>query len=99
MTIELLDYRGTPVEHDVGNIEDIAGMFITVLSGDETLRVIYKDYSEKHFDSSDCRSMSFLDYSYELYDYLKPDESILNKEEFKNRESSYWGLVRNIFGV
>ena len=99
MTIKLLDYKGTPVEHDVGNIEDIAGMFITVLTGDETLRVIYKDYSEKYFDSSKSRSTSFLDYSYELYDYLKPDESILNKEEFKNRKSSYWGLVRSRLGV
>lgn len=91
MTIKLLDYKGTPVEHDVGNIEDIAGMFITVLSGDETLRVIYKDYSEKYFDSSDCRSMSFLNDAYELYNYLKPEESILNKEMFKNRTNSYLG--------
>lgn len=90
MTIKLLDYKGTPVEHHVGNIEDIAGMFITVLSGDETLRVIYKDYSEKHFDSSDCRFENYLDYSYELYNYLKPEESILNKEAFKNRKNSYW---------
>ena len=91
MTIKLLDYRGTPVEHDVGNIEDIAGMFITVLSGDETLRVIYKDYSIKYFDSSNCRSEDYFDYSYDLYNYLKPEESILNKEEFKNRTNSYWG--------
>lgn len=91
MTIKLLDYKGTPVEHDVGNIEDIAGMFIIVLSGDETLRVIYKDYSEKYFDSSKSRMINYLDCSYELYNYLKPEESILNKEVFKNRTNSYLG--------
>ena len=91
MTIKLLDYKGTPVEHDVGNIEDIAGMFIIVLSGDETLRVIYKDYSEKYFDSSKSRMINYLECSYELYNYLKPEESILNKEVFKNRTNSYLG--------
>lgn len=91
MTIKLLDYKGTPVEHDVGNIEDIAGMFIFVLSGDETLRVIYKDYSEKYFDSNNSRMINYLDCSYELYNYLKPEESILNKEVFKNRTNSYLG--------
>ena len=90
MTIKLLDYFGTPVEHDVGNIEDIARMIITVLSGDETLRVIYKDYSEKFFDSSKSRMINELDDEYELYNYLKPEESILNSEEFKNRKRSYW---------
>ena len=90
MTIKLLDYFGTPVEHDVGNIKDIARMIITVLSGDETLRVIYKDYSEKFFDSSKSRMINELDDEYELYNYLKPEESILNSEEFKNRKRSYW---------
>ena len=90
MIIKLLDYEGTPVEHDVGNIEDIARMIMTVLAGDETLRVIYKDYSEKHFDSSDCRSIDYRDNEYELYNHLRPEESILNKDEFKNRTSSYW---------
>ena len=89
MTIKLLDFFGTPVEHDVGNIEDIARMIITVLSGDETLRVIYKDYSDKYFDSSKSRMIDELNDEYELYNYLKPEESILNKEQFKNRTNSY----------
>ena len=35
--------------------------------------------------------INYLDCSYELYNYLKPEESILNKEVFKNRTNSYLG--------
>ena len=55
MKIKLLDYETKTKVVDVGDIKEIGSMYIEVLSGDEVLVVVYKDYTIKTFDSSDTR--------------------------------------------
>ena len=55
MKIKLLDYENKIKVIDVGDIKEIGSMYIEVLSGDEVLYVIYKDYTIKEFDSSNTR--------------------------------------------
>ena len=61
MKIEILDYKSRPKEVDVGELKDIRKMKVDVVTGDEILTVIYKDGSEKSFDSSDDRTRAFYD--------------------------------------
>ena len=84
MNVKLLDYSGKEVVVDVGNIEDIA-----VMTGDEILTVIYKDYSKKIFDSSECRIGCFHDDAYDIYN-INDGTNMLNNEKFVNRTNTYW---------
>ena len=89
MVIDLLDYAGRRVLVEVGDIETIERMIISVISGDEVLTVTYKDGTEREYDSSDCRNMNFFDFQYEIYNA----ETGVNKfdiEEFMNRTNTYW---------
>lgn len=92
MKIKLLDYGHDEVIVDVGDIETVKNMSITVLSGDEILTVSYKDGTEKEFDPSDDRFWDFYDGWYVVYD---EDEGVnlLNDEKFVDRLSSYWFRV------
>lgn len=89
MTIKLLDYARNPVEVDVGDIDTIGAMSIEVVTGDEILTVIRKDYSVEKFDSSHCRDANCRDGYYVIYNAVK-GFSLLDCEEFVNRYSSYW---------
>ena len=55
MKIKLLDYETKTKVVDVGDIKKIGSMYIEVISGDEVLVVVYKDYTIKTFDSSNTR--------------------------------------------
>ena len=55
MKIKLLDYETKTKIVDVGDIKEIGSMYIDVISGDEVLVVVYKDYTIKTFDSSNTR--------------------------------------------
>ena len=90
MTIKLLNYRGVPVEVDIGDFNNVARMTMEVVSGDEVLNVMYKNYDVKIFDSSDDRTMNFHDYEYEVYCFDNSGPNILDNEKFMNRTSSYW---------
>lgn len=90
MTIKLLNYRGVPVEVDIGDFNNVARMTMDVVSGDEVLNVVYKNYNVKIFDSSDDRTMNFHDDKYEVYYFDNPGHNILDNEKFMNRTSSYW---------
>ena len=92
MTIKLLNYRGVPVEVDIGDFNNVARMTMDVVSGDEVLNVMYKNYDVKIFDSSDDRTMNFHDDEYEVYSFDNPGPNILDNEKFMNRTSSYWYL-------
>lgn len=89
MTIKLLDYARNPVEVDVGDIDTIGAMSIEVVTGDEILTVIRKDCSLEKYDSSHSRSANFADGYYIIYNAAK-GFSLLDCEEFANRQSSYW---------
>lgn len=93
MTIKLLNYRGVPVEVDIGDFNNVARMTMDVITGDEVLSVVYKDYDVKIFDSSygnDRRTMDDYEDEYEVYYFGNPEPNILDNEEFINRTSSHW---------
>ena len=89
MTVKLLDYASNPVEVDVGDIETIGAMSIRVITGDEILQVIYKDFSTAEFDSSNCRFSDFFDNFYDIYN-ATTGLNLFDMDEFINRTSSYW---------
>lgn len=89
MKIKLLDWSGKASFVDV-DIDKVAVMTIRVVTGDEILNVIYKDYSVEEFDSCNAREMDFYDGSYEIYDFRNnKDDNLLFDKRFLNRTSSY----------
>lgn len=93
MTIKLLNYLGEPVEVDIGDFNNVARMTMDVVTGDEVLNVVYKNYDVKIFDSSygnDRRTMDVYEDEYEVYHFDNKGPNILDNEEFMNRTSSYW---------
>ena len=90
MTVTLLDYESRPVVVEVGELESIGRMDIDILSGDEILTVIYKDYTIKKFDSCPGgRIHGYEDGGYELYNAIT-GVNYFNRDAFMNRTSSYW---------
>lgn len=89
MIIKLMDWADKETLFDVGDINDIAVMHIKVVTGDEILTVIYKDYSTKTFDSSNCRLMDFFDGEYDIY-AADGSVNLLEDERFINRENTFW---------
>ena len=88
MKIKLLDYENKTKVVDVGDIKKIGSMYIEVLSGDEVLVVVYKDYTIKKFDSSNTRCEDHLDARYPIYN--EPiGLNLLKNEDFLNRKDSY----------
>lgn len=92
MTIKLLNYLGVPVEVDIGDFNNVARMTMEVVTGDEVLNVVYKNYDVKIFDSSDDRTVEVHDDKYEVYYFDNPGPNILDNEEFMNRTSPYWHM-------
>ena len=88
MKIRLLDYENKIKIVDVGDIKEIGSMYIEVLSGDEVLYVIYKDYTIKEFDSSNTRCEDHLDARYPIYNE-QLGINFLKDEDFLNRIDSY----------
>ena len=90
MIIKLLDYADNETLVDIGNLNDIAKMRIDIITGDEILNVVYKDYREVRFDAGKNRSMDFHDWSYEIYDYrLSKEANLLFDTYWLSRKDSY----------
>ena len=90
MKLRLIDYENRGKEFEIGSIEDIARIIIEVVSGDEIAHVLYKDYTEKCFDSGEKRMYDFQDGQYEVYDFRKPNEkNLLLDRKWLNRVTSY----------
>ena len=88
MEIKLLGYKNKTKVVDVGDIKEIESMYIDVITGDEVLVVVYKDYTIKTFDSSNTRCKDHLDARYPIYN--EPiGLNLLEDEDFLNRKSSY----------
>lgn len=63
----LYDYRDTPKEVEIENIEDVVLIKCKVLAGDELLEVYYKDnFIPVRFDSSENRIEDFDDGEVEI---------------------------------
>lgn len=84
--IKIMDYRGKERNIEIKNFENVVKMEIKVLSGDEILNVLYKDYSLEMFDSAEDRLMDFFDDNYTIYDTTKGIDYI---ENWSKRTSSY----------
>ena len=94
MKIRLLDYKNKIIVVDVGDIKEIGSMYIEVLSGDEVLYVIYKDYTIKEFDSSNTRCEDSHDGGYSIYNE-QIGINLLKDEDFLNRKDSYDYLLKD----
>ena len=88
MKIKLFDCEDNICFVDVGDIKEIGSMYIEVLSGDEVLYVVYKDYTVKEFDSSNTRCEDHLDARYPIYNE-QIDINLLKDKDFLNRRDSY----------
>ena len=89
MIVKLLNYAGNAVEVDVGDIETIGAMRIRIVTGDEILTVVYKDYTTKEFDSCNDRLNNWRDGKYDIYN-AATGLNLFNDEAFMKRKSSYW---------
>ena len=88
MKIKLFDCEDKISFVDVGDIKEIGSIYIEVISGDEVLFVVYKDYTIKEFDSSHTRYKDHLDARYPIYN--EPiGLNLLKDEKFLNRKDSY----------
>ncbi|MDD7757641.1 MAG: hypothetical protein PUJ51_24625 [Clostridiales bacterium] len=89
MKIKLLDCEAKISFVDVGDIKEIESMDIDVISGDEVLVVLYKDFTIKKFDSSsNTRCKDYLDARYPIYNKIT-GLNLLKNEDFLNRIDSY----------
>ena len=84
--INIMDYQGKKTKVKIDNFENVIKLEIEVVSGDELLYVLYKDYSTEMYDSSDCRLMDYSDAYYCIYDITK---NINHLDKWKKRTSSY----------
>ena len=88
MKIKLLDCEDKISFVDIGDIKEIESMDIDVITGDEVLVVLYKDYTIKKFDSSNTRCKDHLDARYPIYNKIT-GLNLLKDENFLNRIDSY----------
>ena len=86
MILQIMNCYDDKIDVDIGELEDILSISITVLSGDEILHVVKKD-GESFEEDSDrhVRSISFFDGEYTIFD---SDTGVNRINEWKNRKGS-----------
>ncbi len=84
--IEIMDYKDDKKKVKIDNFEDVVRLEIEVISGDELLYILYKDYSVMKYDSSDCRRLEYNDSFYCIYDITKDIDYL---ERWNERIDSY----------
>ena len=83
----LLDYENKKIDIDFDfNLEDIKVAVISVVTGDEILKVITNDGKLYEFDSCDYRLMDFYDGSYVI---IEDGKWVINRQRWMCRASSY----------
>lgn len=95
MEIVLFDYNATKKTFDIGEFKDISKIEITILSGDETAKVFYKDTTIAWFDSSNDRRIDYYDGRYTIYD-IADGTNIIDawlKRENSYDDRSWWNYV------
>ena len=88
MILTIMDYDNHKRNVNIGKKDDIASISISVISGDEIAEVIYKDYTKKCFDSSDCRMYDFFDDEYTIYNFQE-ENNLIDNPLWQKRKSSY----------
>lgn len=89
-TITIMNYQAKKVPVKIKNFEEVVKLTIEVISGDEILKVLYKDYNIEEYDScyllDNCRIMDFQDDLYTIYDIT---ENINYIDSWSKRKNSY----------
>ena len=89
-TITIMNYQAKKVPVKIKNFEEVIKLTIEVISGDEILQVLYKDYNIEEYDScyllDDYRMMDFQDNLYTIYDITRNINYI---ENWSKRKDSY----------
>lgn len=90
--ITIVDFKGNKKTISINNFENVVSIYVTILSGDEVLEVLYKNGRTKTFDSSDYRIMNYYGGGYFL-NLSKIDEfSKMNNSYEKQRGVRlFWG--------
>ena len=96
MKIKLFDCEDKISFVDVGDIKEIGSMYIEVISGDEVLFVVYKNYIIKEFDSSHTRCEDRHESRYLIYNE-QIGINLLKDEDFLNRKDSYDYLYKDFY--
>ena len=93
-TLKIMDYRDKKVSVKINNFENVIKITISVVSGDEIMNVLYKDYTEENFDScymlGNYRIMGFNDGEYCIYDKTKNRDEIKKWNKRKTSYDSLW---------
>lgn len=96
MELILYQYDEEPTTFEnVGDLEDIKDIFISIVSGDEIAHIRYKDGTNRAFDSSISRFSDFYDGGYTIYE---PSYGIDLLEDWKNRSSYPYDYLNKMKG-
>ena len=89
-TIKIMNYQNKKVNVKIKDFENVVRLRIEVVSGDEILHVLYKDYSVQKYDSAYLldigRIMDYHDDLYIIYDITKNIDFI---KSWNKRTNSY----------
>ena len=86
MKLFIMDFESNKVPVALKDFKNVVRMRIEVLTGDEILHVIYRDYHEETYDSRWDRMMCFPDANYVIYDIT---EDINDIEKWSKRKDTY----------
>lgn len=82
-----MDYQGNKTTVDI-DMDKVGAINLDIVTGDEILTVVYKDYTTERFDSSYDRRMDFNDGGYVVFNEAE-GINLLEDDEWLNRKSSY----------
>ena len=86
--IEILDYSGKKTMVKIDDFDTVGAIDLKVVTGDEILVVIRKDFTVEEYDSSNDRLRDYFDEQYRIYE-SRTDQNMIDNEEWRKRESSY----------
>ena len=88
--IEIMDYKSDKVPVKIENFDNVVRLTIEVISRDEILNILYKDYTQEKYDSChmlhNFRIQNFYDDEYIIYDITKNIDYI---NSWSKRKNSY----------
>ena len=97
MKFKIYDYDNKKVEVEVPD-KPIDHITVTILSGDETGIIYFKDGTTQSFDASDCRSFDYFDDEYIVNDMFIKEWAAINPkvDEYDIKSYERAKRIRNI---
>ena len=94
MKFKIYDYDNEKVEVEVPD-KPIDHITVTILSGDETGVIYFKDGTTQSFDASDCRNTSCFDGEYDVLgkvvdEWIATDSRLSRRETKSYQRASIW---------